>query len=825
MSRKTKLRSVKRGSKSVDWETVILLWTIAIAGVVVLAIVFSMGSRRADTDGAGISYFDQLRNRVRGWQAPFVAHQKQNIPDSRTHSGFHFQWNQKLNPPNWKLEQKQGVDRNADVLNILKIGRAKVTLHQLSDRPELFELRETLSKDGSALVSKRILPLLPGEQLALSYSSLANSKLWKLRLRTIGTTQDRLDAPLKILHGFDGVEPTQLDVDPRGTAVDLDIPSAGEFARNGAKIFHIQWPETASGLLSVEGLQLPAPENEQRAGHLRTLIVHLDKLDHSLTALNQTLAALKKATASRHSTIHLKQVIPPTEDPLLSQKSLLTWRTPVELGATLSNGELKTFVNSEPTLLKKYSARGGSVRRMTISPSAERCKNDCSIRPASDSWADDFSSSVAVSRRDEISSLTSLVRKDAFFNDAGLLLVDLQFPAEELRLNWTTAFRSDLSFLHWVHAGLRSLAGLPTDKFNQAEKTAQTDALLAQVIESFFATSSRANVAIFLHKKPEKSKPADSLATHAESSELAQGEALLSMLSPSEDDTATKELTAIDRKISLLNVIKLFEKLSYPKDEPEELAALTDELAIDAAPVTQLNKSTLTTLTTQGWLKDPLPNLENRSGGAIFSAKPAETYSVQEKAQSERRRSRLNSLHLLLPNNNEKDEALSLTLQTNLKPLACESESEHAQLEPRSAETAPTPDKLQTYKILGRRNAQSQWHVHCLLDGRITTNTRLRIVARLNNESIARDRIGLGEFSLPVRGFLWRSPETLELTGAQILDATSAVSFADKDSAKQTSVVIWTDSVPTSIEKPRAVFATPEVPVASPAKEERLSGK
>jgi hypothetical protein len=297
------------------------------------------------------------------------------------------------------------------------------------------------------------------------------------------------------------------------------------------------------------------------------------------------------------------------------------------------------------------------------------------------------------------------------------------------------------------------------------------------------------------------------------------------MLSPSEDDTATKELTAIDRKISLLNVIKLFEKLSYPKDEPEELAALTDELAIDAAPVTQLNKSTLTTLTTQGWLKDPLPNLENRSGGAIFSAKPAETYSVQEKAQSERRRSRLNSLHLLLPNNNEKDEALSLTLQTNLKPLACESESEHAQLEPRSAETAPTPDKLQTYKILGRRNAQSQWHVHCLLDGRITTNTRLRIVARLNNESIARDRIGLGEFSLPVRGFLWRSPETLELTGAQILDATSAVSFADKDSAKQTSVVIWTDSVPTSIEKPRAVFATPEVPVASPAKEERLSGK
>lgn len=850
MSRQTKLRSVKRVSKGVNWETIILLWTLAIAGVLALAIVFSMGSRRTESAGGGNSYFDQLRNRVRGWQPPFVALQNTAIPDSRVHSGFHFQWNRKLNPPDWKLEQKPGVDRNTEVLNILKIGRARVTFHPVSEQPELFELRETLSRDGGARISKRVLPLLPGEKLALSYASIANSKTWKLRLRTIGTTQDRLDAPLKILHGFAGAEQRQLDVDPRGTAVDLDIPSAAEFARNGAKFFHIQWPETASGLLSVEGLQLPAPENEQRTGHLRTLIVHLDTLDQSLTALNQTLTTLKKVTASTHSTIHLKQVIPPTEDPLLSQKSLLTWRTPMELGATLSKSELKTFVNSEPTLLKKYSERGGSVRRLTISPSAELCKNECSIRPASDFWADDFSSAIAVNRRDEISSLTSLIRKDAFFNDAGLLLVDLQFPAEELRLNWTTAFKSDISLPHWVYGGMRGFFGLPNGRLNHAEKTVQTDVLLANLIESFFATTSRANVAIFLHKKPEKSKSADSFEAYAWSSELAQGEALLSVLSPAEDDATTQELSAIDRKISLLNVMKLFEKLSYPKDEAEEIVALTDELAIDAAPVTQLNKNTLTTLTTQGWLKDPLPNRENQSGGTIFHAKPAEIYSVQEKAQAERRRSRLNSLHVLLPNNNEKDEVLSVTLQTNLKPLACESESEHAQLEARAAETAASPDKLQTYKLLGRRNAQSQWHVHCLLDGRITTATRLRIVARLNNESIERDRIGLGEFSLPVRGFLWRSPETLELTGAQILDATSAVSFADKDSAKQTSIVIWTDSVPTSIENPRAVFVVPDMmpapvpaasgaavkpaasaspasaaPNAAPVKEERLSGK
>jgi hypothetical protein len=188
-------------------------------------------------------------------------------------------------------------------------------------------------------------------------------------------------------------------------------------------------------------------------------------------------------------------------------------------------------------------------------------------------------------------------------------------------------------------------------------------------------------------------------------------------------------------------------------------------------------------------------------------------------------------LHILFPNNNEKDELLSVSLSTNLQPLGCESESEHAQLDPKVEVREESSSALKTYHILGRRSAQNQWHIQCLLEGRITTATRLRIVPRLNNQAIAREKIGLGEFALPIRGFLWRSPETLELTGAQILDATVSLTTADKDAARQSSVVIWTERFLGGIPGSRAVFAFADKPghSAQPktprADLDRLSGK
>ena len=109
-------------------------------------------------------------------------------------------------------------------------------------------------------------------------------------------------------------------------------------------------------------------------------------------------------------------------------------------------------------------------------------------------------------------------------------------------------------------------------------------------------------------------------------------------------------------------------------------------------------------------------------------------------------------------------------------------------------------------QIVGRRAAQTPWHIFCLFEGRISSSTSLRMRFELNDRPVAREMLGLGEFALPIRGFLWRSPDSIELVGAQVLDATVSLHVPDSDLAKQTSVVLWSERIPAGLKDPRATF-------------------
>ncbi|MFZ9519791.1 MAG: hypothetical protein ACO3A4_04880 [Silvanigrellaceae bacterium] len=801
MNAKRKFRVTTRGARNNERETQIILWTFVFVIVFCLTTLFSLGSRSTEPVNVVNDSLNATRNKLRGWEKPAMPVSSVNMPDTRSHSGFHFRWGAKHNPPGWQVDSNRKGARKDDLQQLLNLGRSKIILTPRSEGEFLYDLREELLKGGHAFVQKKVLPLLPGEKLHISNPSPGfPGKNWKLRLRSVAATQDRMDAPLIMNYGFAHAEQSILEIDPKGQAVDLEIPSGNEYSRRGEKYFTLEWPGNTSGLLVVEGFQPASLETEGKSLNPRSLVILLDSLNGSLTDLTKTLKSLKSTTSGNHNTIHLTNVIPTADSIELGYKSLLTLHSPLELGATLENQKLREMIVTESVMLRKFSERGGSLRHLTLTKSGSACLEKCQTREVS---SEDFTSSFVIKRKEEIASTAGIIRNDEFMTDAGALFVETDFPAEHFRLNWTTAFESRESIFRWMLGGLRETFGGRDLELRKIEKIAQIDSWLAKIVESFFVTSANANVAIFLHQN---NTPVRLGNNPDNQKSLVRGEALFSVNNFELDNSKVDEIKKIETTISQISAARLLERLSFNKDRAASIEKITEGLDFGSSPVVQFSQDSITTLTSNGWLVDQIPNRENRLVRPLFHAEPDQIHEVQEKSLIERRRSRLHGLHVLFPNNNDRDELLSVSISTNLKPLACESESEHAQADPKVDQRDESASQMKTYHVLGRRSAQSQWHIQCLLEGRISTNTRLRIVPRSNNQAIARERIGLGEFALPIRGFLWRSPETLELTGAQILDATVSLTSADKDAAKQSSVVIWTERFLGGIPGSRAVF-------------------
>lgn len=825
-------QKVRRSSKNIEREKKFFTWLLGFCSLAMLVIICSLGSRTIYKEKTFQFYLNEARDKIRSWEKNAKLLSPKQPSDARNHSSFHFLWNKKFSPPNWTIETTHNANRDYELQEVVNLSKAKITLKSISSGQYLYTLEEPLMKGSDAFIQKDILPLLPGERLLISFPPTnLSGRNWKIRLRSIGATQDRLDAPVNVNLGFSSDSASQIEISPKGKETDLNIPSSSEFSRREAKTFIIEWPIQASGLLVVEGFRLVSSDDTPASTASRTLIIHLDSLNESLEELSQTVTFLKtqKSSTAKSSQFYFSKVVPPANDFDLSQKTLMTWRNPVELGATVTNEKLRNSVSSEPLFLKRLSESGGAVRRLSLGERNSQCSASCAPDASPQSHDGEyFSSSLFIQRNQEITSTAQLFEKTEFFSAPGALFVDIKFPAEALRLNWTTALTSKNSLFKWIFAGFTEMFGTIDPKLKGLEKSAQIDNWITSLLKAFFTPKDTTNVAIFLHKKA-------STATHEtqrqDENSLTVGESIFFFSDTHEDFNNQESLKVVSRDVSQLSLLRTFEKMIHPKEKSTTPGALFSAVDSESSFISQLNKNSLMSVTSQGWLIDQLHNDNNTNSKTVFNSSAEHVYEIQERSNAERRLWRLHGLHILLPNNNEKEEVISLSLGTDLHVIGCESETENAQLEPSPEINSEAVNNFRTFSVVGRRGLQSQWHLHCLLEGRITDSSRLKIVTHLNNQSIGRDKIGLGEFALPIRGFLWRSPETLELTGAQILDATLAVRPIDKDSARAISVAIWTDPIASGLSEARAVF-TPESALAQKksgapqrTSSDRLSGK
>lgn len=800
MNRSNKTRH-SQWSRSLRTEVLLMRVAVIIVVMIGLLVSVSLGTRNEDPKSSTLKgIVGGFATRIRGWEPSAKEAINQEKSDIRSHAGFHFEWPTRLNPPRITLHKVKSEGRAERIVELLKLGRSKILLSASEKNENHFLMQEMLGQKTEVIARKNIFALMPGEKAQIEYESMLTvSRQWKFRIRAIAVTRDRLDSPLPFMSGFSKDAPSPGDVDPNGRHLDLEVPSPAEFTRRSEKAFIIEWPKEASGILIVEGLQPTAVANDNRAQMPRNLIIHINDIRGSISDLKQTQAAISKLSLSSTQHLHLTSVIPPVVDYLLAEKALLTGRHAVDLGTTLLNAQMKQFITPQLSLLKKTLNRGGSTRKISLLS----CLDACSQPLSQSTNATEFTSVLTIRRKEEFSSPAVFIRNDEFVTDSGLLYVEVNPSTDKIRLNWESLADSQHSTLRWVFGGIRNSFSSSDLTLKNEERIKQIDSFAAKLIESFLVTSQAANIAIILH---DNGTPLPLPSAGLTGPKLLRGEALLSLhaLKLKGDDNTAKE--PISTPIGLLSVVRFFENFSASQPVEKTLGEILASLQGENSLVSQLQNSTYLTLTPDGWLQDPRISQEHQTTRALHFAEPEKIHAVQEKSNDERRTSRLHGFHITLPSSNNKDEVIEIKLATSLEGLGCESQSENAQLKSITTEDAG-PVESREMTIVGRRAAHTPWHLFCLFEGRITNSTHLRLSFKLNNQSVPRERLGLGEFALPIRGFLWRSPDTIELLGAQLLDATIAVAPPTTDEKTSAQVILWGERIPSGLKESRGVFS------------------
>ncbi|MBM3383281.1 MAG: hypothetical protein FJY29_12725 [Betaproteobacteria bacterium] len=830
MTKRTKRR--QHISKSSQNEIIVAKVAAAAALALAILIGLSLGTRTSQTNLSPVHrQYEQVSRSTRGWEPDAALQSESAKTDLRAHAGFHFEWPARLNAPQLKSERLQNPERIKNIDTLLKLGRSRAILRATPDTPNKFLLEERLAKNGQVTIHKDVYVLVPGEKISIHFDTLSTLvRQWKLRVRTLAVTQDRRDSTLQAAVGFSSDAATTVDIDPHGNHTDLDIPALTEFTRRGEKNFAIEWPKSASGLLVLEGFQPGVVEAETRAQSPKTLIVYIDKMNAPLTRLTKTLSTINKATGNEDKQNYFSNVIPPAESYHLSRDALITGRTPVELGASLKNEKLRSFLSPQNQLINKMISKGGSARRIQLR-AQEKCGEICKQNAITAALNSVFTSELTLLRREEFASTQSYLRSAEFINDPGLLFVEVEFPQEHLRLNWDTISQSESSTTRWITSGLLEFFGKKDQQLKGEEKIGQLDVWLSSLMESFLSSTNPANIALILH---DNGSPIQLSAEAEERRVLKRGEALLYLHNAG--GSAANEKNAETQKnenpASLQNILRVFEKSAHQALPASEQDSLLKAAQNDEEPIAQIQSQTYTTLTRDGWLIDPKHATNGNNIKYAFRAFPEKIQLVQEQANAEKKKSRLTGLHITLTSSNMRDEIIETELSTSLGAVGCESQTENAKIKELTLKEAPFGTET-SMTLIGRRPTQAQWHIFCLFEGRISNSTFMRLRFKLNGQVIEREKIGLSEFALPVRGFLWRSPDTIELVGAQILDATVALGAPDAEAAKPTSVVLWSEKLPSGIDEPRATFLLEQtstathLPTQSPASEseERLSEK
>jgi hypothetical protein len=791
------------------------------AGVVWLSL--GHRSQLSETDQAN-EFFRRIATQIRKSEATIEVNEAKSISDLRSHVGYQLEWDTKFNPPQWSLTKSGAQNRLEQFEQLIRIGKSSLRLRPSAQNSLVFQAQEEIANTGgSASAIKNVIPVLPGERVLLSFAhETGKARNWKIRVRAVAVTQDRLDSSLPLSAGFSTSALTKYEIEPKGQPLDIDIPSVAEFAEHEDAQFALEWPTSASGILFVDGFQPSVIEGENRQMLTRSLVVQIDSLDGELNQLQRTLQILRASESFTSPVLHFTKVIPPASNATVSELSVLTGRKPSDLGFPLQNTALKDLIQPQLTLLNLIHAQGGSTRRITLTTDT-RCDRDC--KAAETLYSQSFNSHIKVERREEFASTHSFLRNDESLSDPGLLYVQFKIPSETLRLNWESTHLSKSSTARWIVAGVRDFLGFRNSALKDEEKLQQADIWLAKLIEKFQSVSSPANIALLVHNNKKPLSPSE---TATEGREMLRGQALFKLSQLVVSDAQKKGLIQIDAPTGLSQAVSFFSKAA----SMEAKLTLTEKelfemFSLEGKAVSQLNEHDHMTLTNDGWLIDPLKTEVNDSRRRdLFFAKPEHVAQIQKMANKEKRFDKLLGLNIKFPATNNAEESLETHLSTSFNALGCESRSENAQLK-ETSKSQETEKEFPESIILGRRPAQSAWHIFCLLEGRISENSFTRLSFRLNQRPVAREAIGLGEFALPLRGFLWHSPDAVEFQGAQILDATVANNEPDESLSLGSKVLIWSERIPVGLAQSRThfSFATELQKKSAESEQSRLSGK
>lgn len=787
-------------SKTYKGEIFIARISLPIILFLILLFEISLGSR---THNESQGYLERTRTsiaaKIRGWEKISGVNQTQFKNDGRSNAGFHIQWPQSLVPPEFDISNI-ATDRFITLTNAIALGRSKLRLQNPESDGKSIWIEEPLNETAEVYIRKKVLLLLPGEKLNIHNSTQpGNTKSWTLRVRAAAVTQDRLDAPLPLLTGLSNAALAASELDPRGQYFDIQLPNSGGTQGKSPVEFIIEWPASNSGLLIVDGFK---PSDQVAAGgskNHKNLIVHIDNMGASLTALKKTVETIKNLSSEQQGTIFISNAIPTSWNPEIGKEALLSNKNPIDLGATLTSPELRAQIAKEHLLVKRAIQQGGSARKIILN-SGLSCNTDCNEKDFLADGSSEFTTTMVINRNEEFESTKRYIRNDEFITHPGLLYVEINNPPETLRLNAETKDNSKASFITWFYSGLLKPFGFINPKLQYEEKTAQIDNWLSRLMESFLVTSHSANIAIVLH---DNSNPLN-LGQGEIRGSITRGEILLHLNELNDKNAQRDDIHPFDEPVSSLSAMRIFGRHAFPLEKISEIEKFIPELKTDALAVSQLQHGRLITLTPSGWLIDPV----NPNGPEIVNymavASPEKVHEIQEISNKSRQRNRLTTLNIAFPALNQNEEMIDASITTSLKPLGCESRNEDVQIRVIQNEVATTEKKIQ---LSGKRMASSVWHINCVFEGRIATSSFLKLRFSINNESISRDFFRLGEYMHPVRGFLWHSPDSLELTGAQILDATSALSAPELSSQKQAKVVIWTDRFPIGMPAPKTTLA------------------
>ncbi|MEY2987112.1 MAG: hypothetical protein RJB13_633, partial [Pseudomonadota bacterium] len=616
---------------------------------VVFLMEISLGSRsHSETKG----FFEKARStateKIRGWEKPAAEGTWRSKTDGRSNAGFHFNWPKSAEPPEFD-SLPNSEDRADKLKKAIILGKSKIRVEFDTSDDKLNWLEEPLNSAGEVLLRKKVIMMLPGDRLKLkNFQQTSIPKVWSIRVRAVAVTQDRLDAPLPVRVGFLAETSFRSEIDPLGQHFDIIIPPPAEIQRNKPNDFVIEWPATNSGILVIDGIKPIESNSAVGKKNHKNLIVHIDNLGTQIAALKKTIKTIKGLSSERQGTILIRNAIPSTTDTGISKEALLVNRNPIELGATISNPNLKELITRDYFLVKRAIQQGGSARKIVLN-SGLTCESNCTDANISLNSQSAFTSTLTISRIEEFESTKRFIRNDEFITDPGLLYVEINNPSDTLRLNSETKINSQSSSITWLFSGLLRPFGYTNSKLQFEEKLAQLDNWLAKLMESFLVTSHSANIAVILHDNSQ----ALSLGKNQMRRSVTRGEILLHLNELSDSRNQREDVLTFDEPVSSLSVMRMFSKRAFSSQLISAVEEFIPELKGDAVAVNQLQRTQLITITPSGWLIDPIENGDSKIRNYMAIASPEKIHEIQEVSNRMRQRSRLISINFAFPGSNQ----------------------------------------------------------------------------------------------------------------------------------------------------------------------------